>query len=372
MDDCIDLLTLQRQIKEGLSELFSEPVIVKAEVAQMQVRSNGHCYLELVQSENGVQKAKVKAIIWSGVYTMLSAFYREAAGVPLASGQQIAASVGVNYSELYGLSLIINDLAPLEGAEGDSELQRRKTIERLTEEGLMDAQQELALPQLPYRLGVITAPDAAGWGDFQRHLLENAYGFAFELVLFEASMQGLGAPRSICEAVQRASLDSSLDALLVLRGGGSNTDLACFDDYSICAALASCPLPVFTAIGHDRDYHVADMVARQFFKTPTALADFFIDIYTAEDEHITSLGERLRQAFLGKVLLQEARLDTLQARILAADPRKLLERGYSLLLDARGMVARSVSALNEGDKVSIMLRDGSVTATIDSVNNGKE
>ena len=102
-------------------------------------------------------------------------------------------------------------------------------------------------------------------------------------------MQGKEAPRSVADA--RAEVEGSgdrFDAVLVMRGGGSDLDLACFDDYLMCSAIARCPVPVFTAIGHDRDYHVADMVANTFVKTPTALADLFIEATAAEDERISS------------------------------------------------------------------------------------
>lgn len=360
----VDLLTLQLQVREGLEELFPDGVWVRAEIASVQVKSNGHCYLELCQgSERGVV-AKAKAIIWRNNYLQLSRFFRESAGGDLRPGISILVRAQVNYSELYGLSLIIDDLDPAVTL-GEAELKRRKTIEKLAEEGLIDRQSGLEMSVLPYRLAVVSARDAAGYGDFRRHLSENEYGFVFDVTLFEAAMQGESAPESIADAL--AVIETSqerFDAVLILRGGGSALDLACFDDYGLCFAIATCPIPVFTAIGHDRDSHVADLVAHESVKTPTALADVFIDAFAAEDERITSYSTRLRLAFQSKISAMSSNLDILQSRIRSADPRKVLERGYSLVAGPDGVVRKSAAGLVSGDVLKIYFSDGEVTVKV--------
>ncbi|MBR6457131.1 MAG: exodeoxyribonuclease VII large subunit [Bacteroidales bacterium] len=362
----VDLLTLQNTIREGLTELFPESVWVKAEIAAVQTRMNGHCYLDLVQSEGGRQLAKVKAVIWKSKFPMLRAFFKDATGKDLEVGQQILVLAEVNYSELYGLSLIIDDINP-EFTLGDAELKKQQTIKMLQAEGMMDLQQKLELPAIPYRLAVISAPDAAGFGDFKRHLTENQYGFYFEVDLYPAAMQGEKAPESIADALGAVEAAGGYDAALILRGGGSNLDLACFDDYGLALAIAQCPIPVFTAIGHDKDYHVADMVAYRFVKTPTALADEFIDMYSAEDERIGSLGARLARAFAAKIQQRLSALDELDRRIKAADPRAVLSRGYTLAVDAKGRVIKSIKNVAKGDTIDIMLSDGTITATIEKI-----
>ncbi|MCQ2158324.1 MAG: exodeoxyribonuclease VII large subunit [Bacteroidales bacterium] len=388
--DCTDLLTLCSSLREGLESLFPEKLWVCAEVASIQHRANGHCYLDLVQSEDGIQKAKAKAIIWASKYGMLSAFYRDATGSDITAGQQILVRAQVNFSELYGLSLIIDDINP-EYTLGDAELQRRKTVERLEEENLLGAQSRLDLCVLPYRLAVISARDAAGFGDFKRHLLENEYGFAFEVQLFEASMQGANAPGEIAAALELAASPSGnpYDAVLILRGGGSALDLACFDDYDLCKAIALCPIPVLTAIGHDKDCHVADIVAWKFVKTPTALADEFISLYEEADAYISRLEERLRmafaskisaqdlrlgplplrikQAYAGKVALGESKLDNLESRIALADPNALLRRGYTLVTDGRGVVLKRVGDMRRNDRISVRMSDGTALAVVESI-----
>ena len=422
-NDFLELLELQTLIREGIEDTLPGTVRVRAEIASLQHRSNGHCYLELCESGPRGPVAKARAIIWRSSWDAISTKFASEAGDSLHEGISLVFEVRVTYSELYGLSLIIEDI-DVGHTLGEAELARRRTIERLTQEGLMDLQKELALPAVPYSIAVISAPDAAGYGDFRRHLLENEYGFAFSVTLFEATMQGDSAPNSIIAALDRiaaasqqttiplhpqgtggvppetpcvASLrtpgltscegkESSFDAVFLLRGGGSVLDLACFDDYALAAAIAQYPIPVFTAIGHDRDVHVADMVACGSVKTPTALADLCIDAVAAEDERISSFVSRLRIAFSqkisameascervlhrtalalsGKISLADARLAALQARIAASDPKTILSRGYALVADSSGVLVKSAAKVQPGDTLRIRYSDGTLKCTV--------
>ena len=382
----IDLFEFQSRLKKGVESLFPNRLWIRAEVAAVMARSGGHCYMELSQSDEKGLVAKASAIIWSSKYRVIAPYFESVTGSPIQEGMVILVEVQPTYSQLYGFSLIINDIDP-EFSLGLKEQERQRTIERLQSEGLMDLQKELALPALPYHLAVISAADAAGYRDFIRHLDENPYGFKVAPELYPALMQGMECPASIIAALDSV-LDSGkeYDAVLILRGGGSKLDLACFDDYEMAAAIAQYPLPVLTAIGHDHDYHVCDMVAHEYVKTPTALADFILSLYEDEDARLTSyqtrmrlafsarvsamenragrLGDRIRNAFAMKASLAESALNVLQTRIAAADPRRIMERGYALAVDAQGVVLKSAAGVSAGDKVSVMFSDGTVEAKV--------
>ena len=385
----IDLLELQTRLKKGVELLFPNRLWIKAEVSAVKARSGGHCYLELSQSDESGLVAKVNAIIWSSKYRFIAPYFESVTGSSLQEGMVVLVEVQVNFSQLYGLSLIINDIDP-EFSLGVKELERQQTIERLQKEGLMELQKELALSVLPYSFAVISASDAAGYRDFVRHLDENPYGFKVALQLYPALMQGAECPESIISALDAImDSDKEYDAVLILRGGGSKLDLACFDDYQLAAVIAQYPLPVLTAIGHDQDFHVCDMVAHGYVKTPTALADLILSIYEDEDERLSScenrirlavsnrilreetliesLAARIKGAFALKIAAMESRLHVLQARIEAADPRRILERGYALATDADGVVLKCVKGRKAGDRVSMMFADGTLECTVDNV-----
>lgn len=384
--DYIELAEFQSMIREGLEELFPGRFWVKAEIREWSPRSNGHCYLSLTQTEGGRTVAECRAMIWRSRYLPLKTFFEAAAGTELKAGITVVARVQVSFHEVYGYSLVIDDIDP-SFTLGERAQQRRRTIERLEKGGYMDMQRELGLPRLPYRLAVISSPTAAGLGDFRRHLTENEYGFTFRVDLFEALMQGESAPASIISAIGRvSSAEKPYDALLILRGGGSDLDLACFDDYDLAVAIAKCPVPVFTAIGHDRDCHIADMVANKQLKTPTALADEFINCYIAEDEAISGLARRIRMAVadrIGKMAAhvdgivarlrlfastriskEESRVALLEARISAADPGKVLARGYALVKGPDGKRLTSSASVREGEVIFIELADGGIEAKV--------
>lgn len=362
--DYVELIQLQLLLKEEMEEIFPDRVWVKAEISSLQAKANGHCYMELCQSREGEGiVAKARAVVWRGRWQILSRCFKEAAGSELKAGLTVLLRVQVSYSELYGFTLVVDDLDAA-FTVGEAELQRRRTIEKLTRDGMIDRQKALEPNALPYRLAVVSARDAAGFGDFCRHLEQNEYGFAFSVNLFEAAMQGDGAPESISQALQEIEAEGGYDAVLIIRGGGSALDLACFDDYALCFAIAACPVPVYTAIGHDRDRHVADMVAYDSVKTPTALADRFIDELAAEDELISSYSTRLRLAFSNRISRMESGLDMLYARIRNADPRNVLSRGYSLVTDSRGVVLKSAAGVKPGDVVGVRFADGVLSCRV--------
>ena len=389
-----DLFELQSMLKEGIECLFPDKVWIRAEVSAVKARNGGHCYMELSQTEDGRLVAKAGAIMWSSKYRFIAPYFQSVTGSPLSEGMVILAQVQVTYSELYGLSFIINDI-DAEFTLGAKEMERQQTIARLVEEGLMGLQQELQMPALPYALAVISAEDAAGYRDFMRHLHENQYGFSFRTDLYPALMQGAGSPASIVEAMD-AVMESGMDydAVLILRGGGSKLDLACFDDYGLASVIAQYPIPVLTAIGHDQDHHVADMVAHAYVKTPTALADYFLEIYEDEDARLESCMTRLRLAFSSRISVAEAALSALESRvwgglklkmsamesalnvletrIMSADPRRILERGYVLAVDGRGIVVKGAEGVKAGDRMTLMFPDGALECIVDSVRHSEK
>ena len=385
--DYLELTELLARIKEGVEDAFPDRYWVKAEIGSWSPRANGHCYLNLTQSDRGKPVADIRAMIWKWHFPQLKAFFEQETGQTLQAGITVLVRVQVSFSEMFGMSLFIDDIDPA-FTVGEQALAKKKAIEKLTAGGYLEMQQELAIPRLPYRLAVITSKTAAGYGDFRRHLLENEAGYAFRLDLYEALMQGEQAPASIIAALAEAQ-EHPCDAILILRGGGSEMDLACFDDYDLAVAIATCAAPVVTAIGHDRDFHIADLVANRSVKTPTALADLFLDAYAAEDallddlharvrravadrlggmlRKVDSLAQRLRFAAGARIDRARAALDLKEALIKASDPRKILSMGYALVTGRDGKVLKSVAPVAAGDRIGVRFADGTIRATVDSI-----
>ena len=227
----------------------------------------------------------------------------------------------VRFHEQYGLSLDVVAIDP-SYTVGELALLRLKTLRLLEEKGLLERQKQLALPLAPQRLAVISSPTAAGFQDFVQQLQEAPYDFA--LTLFPATMQGDEAPASL-----RAALDSvrarrgQFDAVVLIRGGGSRTDLLAFDEYGLAAAVGAFPLPVLTGIGHERDEAVVDLTAHRALKTPTAVAAFLVDRLARLEATILGLGAGVTTLARRQLQQQHTRLDQLSGRGRYAAHRQL-------------------------------------------------
>jgi len=274
----VSLSELQRQVKGKLEDLFSLPVWVKAEISEMTINRSGHCYLDLVETEEGTDTvvARCRATIWSYTFRMLKPYFETTTGQVFTEGLKVLLQAKVEYHEVYGFSLNIRDIDPVYTL-GDMARQRREIIHRLEEAGVLEMNKELELPLVPQRIAVISSPTAAGLQDFLNQLHNNQHQFIFYTKLFPSVMQGMEAPRSITAALEQIfQYEDLFDAVVIIRGGGAQIDLACFDNYDLAFNVAQFPLPVITGIGHDKDDTVIDLVAHTRMKTPTAVAEFLI------------------------------------------------------------------------------------------------
>lgn len=277
-DQQLSLLELQQQVKRSLDGTFSMPVWVKAEISEMTVNRSGHCYLDLIETEAGTDTviARCRATIWSYTFRMLKPYFETTTGQVFTEGLKILLQAKVEYHEIFGFSLNIRDIDPVYTL-GDLARQRREIIRKLQEDGVFEMNKELELPMVSQRIAIISSPTAAGLQDFLDQLHNNAYRFVFYTKLFPAVMQGNEAPRSIMNALELIfDYEEMFDAVVIIRGGGAQIDLACFDQYELAFNVAQFPLPVITGIGHDKDDTVIDMVAHTRMKTPTAVAEFLI------------------------------------------------------------------------------------------------
>jgi exodeoxyribonuclease VII large subunit len=291
------LSALNGIIRETLQREFPETVWVVAEINELNINRTGHCYMELVEKSETDDHivAKSRATIWSSRFRMLRPYFESTTGARLQPGIKVLLKAGVSFHELYGLSLNITDIDP-SYTMGDMEMKKREVIAKLKAAGIMEMNRELELTLVPQRIAVISSETAAGYGDFMDSLLNNSSGFGFSVTLFPAIVQGEAAERSIIGALEQVySADGAFDAVVLIRGGGSRSDLDCFNGYELAMNIAQFPIPVLTGIGHDRDETIADLVAHHSLKTPTAVAEFLIDRIVDFSEGLGRLEERFSQ-----------------------------------------------------------------------------
>lgn len=312
----ITLSQLQNKIKFALEDAVGECWVV-AEINELNVNNSGHCYLMFVEKggENQVPRAKISGVIWRSQFTMLNSFFREATGQPLQSGIKVLVRVSVNYHELYGISLLVKDIDPTYTL-GDMERQRQECIRRLQEDGIFEMNKELDMPLVPQRIAVVSSDKAAGYQDFINELHNNEYGYRFGTSLHVAFMQGEEAENSMIAALNTiAERVDEFDAVAIIRGGGSQSDLACFNSYRLCSYIAQFPLPILTGIGHNKDISVADMVAHDSLKTPTAVAGHFVDRAHSFEQTIDRQGEFIVRNAMEMLQLASRKMETLSQQL---------------------------------------------------------
>ena len=380
------LSELCQAIEQVLQFELGDTYWVRAEIASLTER--GHCYMELVEkAKNNTVAAKLRATCWQQVYHLLSAYFATETGQTLSVGMQVLLQVEVSFHSVYGLSLNVVGIDPT-FTLGDLARQRQLTIQRLQEDGVMDLQRALTIPSLPRCIAVISAADAAGYGDFCHQLLSNSSGFLFRTQLFPAVMQGDQSPASIIAALEQIAYQvEQYDVVVIVRGGGATTDLRNFDDYSLAFHCANFPLPIIAGIGHTRDVSVVDMVVHTSVKTPTAAAEWLISAMQEQADRLAELQLRLQRIAQHAIRKQQHQLDNLWQSLRFAtqrrlhrqraqlelwaktialhSPERIYRMGYTLTT-VNGKIVRSIHDVQAGEQLLTHTADGVIQSEVKS------
>ena len=405
----ITLSELTSQIQETIRMSFDSSVWIRAEISELRENPGGHCYLEFIEKDSASDTllAKTKATIWASTYRMLKPYFESSTGQSLRAGLQVLVAVSVEFHGVYGFSLNVRDIDPT-FTIGEMAARRLKIIRQLEADGVVDMNKQLEFPELPQRLAIISSPTAAGYGDFSDQLNNDPSHFTFYSKLFPAIMQGDQAEASIISALEKIYEHIELfDVVVIIRGGGATTDLACFDSYDLAINCAQFPLPIISGIGHQRDISILDMVAHSSVKTPTAAAEFLISkMQEAENQAINIVADiqnlvrnkidnelrsidqiqmrikqtlrswtvqrshtldrqknRLKSAVRIQLLRQNNRLLLLEKNIETHSPNYLLKHGYTITT-VNGKRITSAEQIKTGDKIRTFVSDGDFESEI--------
>lgn len=306
----LSLHELTQRIAAVVNRSFAESVWVVAELSDVRVAANGHCYMTLIEKEpkRGSTLASMRGMIWSSRWWLIRDTFYEQTGQPFTSGLQVMVQVQVTMHEQYGLGLNIIDVNPTYTL-GEMARRRMEILKQLEKDGVIDMNRELPFPILPQRVAIITAEGAAGYGDFMKQLSNNSFGLKFYTHLFPATMQGQQTEPSVIAALDRINkVQDYFDVVVIIRGGGATVDLASFDSYQLAFNVANFPIPVITGIGHDRDQTVLDHVAHTSVKTPTAAAALLIDTLAEQLQRIIDLQEEIKDSITQRMNDERQRL----------------------------------------------------------------
>lgn len=402
----IALHEVLQRVSTVVNEAFAAPIWVVAELSDVHVAGNGHCYMQLIEKDvrRGSTLASVRGMIWANRWWLLRDSFIQQTGHPFQTGMKVMLLVQVSMHEQYGLSMNILDVDPT-FTLGEMARRRLEILRQLEADGVIDMNRELPFPTLPQRVAVISAEGAAGYGDFMKQLQVNQYGLKFYTHLFTASMQGEQTETSVIEALDRINeVQDLFDLVVIIRGGGATVDLASFDSYPLATYVANFPLPIVTGIGHDRDQTVLDRVAHTSVKTPTAAAALLIETLYEQWQHIEEQQESLLNSTKGRMerelqrlqrlanavrgthatltqqigrmdmMLQKIqmltsqrisreqdRLEFISRTIQMAQPDNILKRGFSITR-LNGHAVKAATEVPPGATLSIQTAEGELTA----------
>ena len=309
------VFTLQqvvRSIKKTLEDRYTQNYWVKAEMHKLNKYPSGHAFPELVQKDENKIVAQITGTIWKQQLERINTKFIEVVKEPLREGTSLLLLVKINYSETFGLGLQILDIDP-SFSLGELQKQREETLRKLAKEGLLNLNQKLHFPLLPKRVAIISADSSKGLSDFLQVLQENEKSYFIFTHLFNAYLQGDVAVQSIISALKKIKrVKDHFDIVIIVRGGGAEVGMTCYNNYDLCKAIAEFPLPVLTGIGHSTNLNVAEMVSFRNEITPTKLAEFLLQTFREFEQetkrlnremiaHSLQLIDKTKQDFNGQV-----------------------------------------------------------------------
>lgn len=315
MRNTLTLFELNTLVRDTLALEMPDEYWVEAELSEAR-EVRGHCYMELIQKEEGSNTpvAKASAKCWANTWQLVKPHFMRITGQQIHAGMKVMLKVFAQFHESYGFSWIVTDIDPTY-TMGDMARKRQEIIRLLKEEGVFELQKELQLPMFCQRVAVISSANAAGYGDFVNQLENNEYDFRFHTQLFPATMQGEGVEQSVILALEKIykmhlgfKNNEKFDCVVIIRGGGATSDLSGFDTLALAENVANYPIPIITGIGHERDESVLDMVSHTRVKTPTAAAAFLINHLKVVLDLIEDAEQRISSKVRQQMDVQKIRL----------------------------------------------------------------
>lgn len=290
------LLQVAGSIRKTLENRYQQTYWVRAELYKMNEFASGHAFPELVQRENGKIVANLSGVLWKTHFQRIRTHFEKTVQEPLSEGKELLLEVKIVFSETFGLSLHILDIDP-SFSLGELHKLKLETLKKLDQEGLLNKNQQLQLP-LPKRIALISAESSKGLSDFIEVLDGEKKRFGIATFLFNCTLQGDPAIQSILGALGKIErLLKHFDAVAIVRGGGAEVGMSCYDDYRLCKKIAEFPIPVLCGIGHSTNLTVAEMVANSHAITPSVLAHNILSLFEVANTKVEQCALRIQQSF---------------------------------------------------------------------------
>lgn len=294
-------------IQKTFEERYKQAYWIKAELHKLNHYPSGHCFPELVQKEEDKIVAQMNGTMWKMTFDKVNKQFAEIVKEPLKEGTTVLLLARIQYNPIYGISLLILDIDP-NFTLGALQKEKDETLKALKKEGILNQNQLLPFPILPKRIAIISAESSKGLSDFRKVLEHNDRGYVFVTKLYQAYLQGDAAVASIQQQLKKIAEHKDIyDCVVIVRGGGGEAGMTCYNNLHLCRAIATFPLPVLTGIGHSTNMTVAEMIAFRNGITPTELAEMLVRCFRDFDEPLRALQDRLKR--VSKEMIEDAKED---------------------------------------------------------------
>lgn len=363
------LSAITNRLQQILAPHMSKRFWVKAEISSGRERG-GSFYCDLVETEvNGAVIAQMRCSIWTrDLINIRNQFKACDLDLKLDDGTSVGFECSIQYHPKYGLSLKVVGADPA-FALGELELKKKEILDRLTREGLLEPNKRIPVPLLPQKIGLISSKGSAAYNDVLKTLSSTPYGF--KIYVADTNVQGNRTEESVIKALNTLE-QLDIELVLIVRGGGSKTDLFYLDNEAIARRIAGYKLPVWTGIGHETDFSILDHVANRHFKTPTAVAEEILGRFIELDRHIQEAKERFKSSWnyrlgMGETWLMDAKTGIKQGT------RKLLDATRTDLRNMAGSLKSNVLDRlgDEKTRLSVYARNIS-TAPLNTLHISRE
>ena len=402
------LSEITKSIESVFKKNYNRAYYIKAEILKLNYYPHsGHCYPELVEKENNKIKAQLRGVIWSTQFRNINERFLAITGEPLKEDVSILCLATIEFSAQHGLNLQIQDIEPTYTL-GEMARNKREVIEKLKKEQIFLLNKQKKLPLVPKKIAIISVETSKGYNDFMITLQQNNWHYQFQTTLFPSILQGEKALISMpYQLSQIAKRQQEFDCVVIVRGGGGDVGMSCYDDYGLAAAVATCPLPVLTGIGHSTNETVTDMVAFANKITPTEVAYFLIqqfhnfsvqvensresllkfvktqlqeqEFYFSKihqqlmmiigkynhqkEKEIQILQQRIQNNALQYLLKHQNALHQFQTKIELLHPENILKRGYSITMK-NGKALRNADEVQVGETITTKLYQGEIESVV--------
>jgi exodeoxyribonuclease VII large subunit len=339
------LLDIGRSLQRMITTHYNKPYWIKTEIAKLNAYTkSGHCYPDLVEKQNGQILAQMRATIWSDTFKTISRQFEDLTKKPISEGMTVLVLAKVNYHPNYGFSLNIIDI-DASFTLGEMAKEKLESLKRLKTEGIFNLNRSLHFPKVPQRIAVVSVQTSKGYQDFINIISKTYAHFNFEIELFSALLQGDNAITSIAEALEQIERrKQDFDVVTIIRGGGGDVGLSCYDSFALASKVARFPLPVVSGIGHSTNETLVEMVTYSNKITPTDVAYFFIKSFQDCLDELKTLNEDFKSLVKSKLKDEQQELKYLHQNF-KSEVNSLLQNHHYYLKEQRQRIKSTLPSL---------------------------